>query len=565
MPTLLLRFPSRRYHGTPWGHHVNEGQVEWPPSPWRLLRALLAVGYNTLGWGGDLGIPWANRPPEVAQALILKLAGSLPSYSLPEAAGAHSRHYMPLGNIAKGRERTTLVFDTWAQVDHETLAVTWDTALSAEERCVFARLADRLGYLGRSESWVAARLLAEGEPVPEPNCVAEGRIADPGPGWEQVPLLAPQTPERYASWRDTALAAALSSYPLPDGKKPPKTLVAKREQAAAPYPADLIACLQTDTAWLRRYGWSQPPGAQRIFYWRRSDALEAGAPRPRVRRASASTVEAMLLSIATQSGNDHALPAITRTLPQAELLHQALVSHVSAIGGHSPVLTGCDENRKPLTGAHAHAHLLPLDLDGDGHIEHILIWAPMGLDPNAQAAIRRVRRTFTKGGDAPLKVALEAVGDLPNLRGLPSPYGEGLRQLLGPARGATTWVSLTPFVAPRFVKRRGKNSLEGQVDEEITIRGFPRPLGVQRLDPWSDRGVCVELVAHGQDPGGTIPDQRTPEWMRFRHFVRQRRAGPRAPVDFGFALELRFSEPVQGPLCLGYGSHFGMGLFQATG
>src|SRR5437867_3663314 len=52
-PTLLLRFPGRRYHATPWGHHVNEGLIEWPPSPWRLLRALLATGYTKLGWPAD--------------------------------------------------------------------------------------------------------------------------------------------------------------------------------------------------------------------------------------------------------------------------------------------------------------------------------------------------------------------------------------------------------------------------------------------------------------------------------------------------------------------------------
>ena len=38
--TLVLTFPWRRYHATPWCRHVNEGVVE--PSPWRLLRALHA-------------------------------------------------------------------------------------------------------------------------------------------------------------------------------------------------------------------------------------------------------------------------------------------------------------------------------------------------------------------------------------------------------------------------------------------------------------------------------------------------------------------------------------------
>ena len=125
MPTLILRFPGRRYHATPWGHHVNEGQIEWPPSPWRLLRALIATGYATLQWSGD-------GPPAVARSLIEKLASVLPRYRLPPAAGAHSRHYMPLAKLTNGREDTTLVFDTWAQVDDGELVVSWDIALTDE-------------------------------------------------------------------------------------------------------------------------------------------------------------------------------------------------------------------------------------------------------------------------------------------------------------------------------------------------------------------------------------------------------------------------------------------------
>ena len=45
MPTVSIRFPGGHYHATPWGSSPNEGLVEWPPSPWRLLRALLACGF----------------------------------------------------------------------------------------------------------------------------------------------------------------------------------------------------------------------------------------------------------------------------------------------------------------------------------------------------------------------------------------------------------------------------------------------------------------------------------------------------------------------------------------
>ena len=48
MPVIIkLKFPAGRYHATPWGRHVNEGVPEWPPSPWRLLRALVAVWKRT--------------------------------------------------------------------------------------------------------------------------------------------------------------------------------------------------------------------------------------------------------------------------------------------------------------------------------------------------------------------------------------------------------------------------------------------------------------------------------------------------------------------------------------
>jgi len=43
MLALSFTFPGGRYHATPWGRHVNEADLEWPPSPWRIVRALIAV------------------------------------------------------------------------------------------------------------------------------------------------------------------------------------------------------------------------------------------------------------------------------------------------------------------------------------------------------------------------------------------------------------------------------------------------------------------------------------------------------------------------------------------
>ena len=52
MPVAIaIRFPSGRFHATPWGHHVNEGLPEWPPSPLRLFQALVAA--SAARWRGS--------------------------------------------------------------------------------------------------------------------------------------------------------------------------------------------------------------------------------------------------------------------------------------------------------------------------------------------------------------------------------------------------------------------------------------------------------------------------------------------------------------------------------
>ncbi len=532
MPTLRLRFPGGRYHATPWGHHVNEGQIEWPPSPWRLLRALIACGFTTQGW---------SEVPPTARQLIEKLAGTLPSYRLPAASAAHSRHFMPVGSLDKGRERTTLVFDTWANVGSDAVEIHWDCELADDELVVLGQLAECLSYLGRSESWVEAELVGAG------SAAANGFDAfphrdglHPGEQWEQISLLAAVPPETYANWQTATTAQILAEFPFPEGKqKPSAKLLRERTKAIAPYPRDLLDCLMKDTAWWKQHRWSQPPGSQRVIYWRRSDALEVGVPE-RAARREVDRVTMMLLALTTPSGNRSALPPCSRTLAQAELLHRAIVGRVAqGRRVECPELTGRDEQGKPLREGHRHAHILPVDFDVDGHLDHIVIYAPMGLGEVSQRAIRTLRRTWTKGGVGELQVALAGAGDLDALRSLPPPLGGRIERLLAPPAGSRTWVSVTPFVPPRFVKRRGPNTLTGQINAELASRGLPP---VEELD---------ELPKNA----GTFA---------LRHFMRRRqRGGAPPPVDVGYALQLRFAEPIVGPLTLGYASHYGLGLFAA--
>jgi CRISPR-associated protein Csb2 len=516
MITLTFRFPAGRYHATPWGHHVNEGLVEWPPCPWRILRALIATGYAKLGWSGI---------PENARSLIQKIQEVLPVYALPDVAMAHSRHYMPLDSIGK----TTLVLDTWLNIE-APLQVQWAVHLNDAEKQLLATLVSQMNYLGRSESWVDAVLTDEDKPL-QANCFPHDNTQSRDPLQEElVNLLVPQGDSIYSAWR-------IGQLPPSESGKQTKAKEKARKKLEEAYPQSVLEALQWDTIQWKKQGWNLPPGSTWVQYRRPLGIMDTKAVQ--TSSPSRETINLFLLSLSTVSGNMSALPTIARTLPQAEILHQTLVSKSDpGKTGHAPKeLTGKDEQGRSLSG-HRHTHILPVDLDEDGHLDHILLWSPMGFTLPAQEAIRKARRTWAKGAPGDLHLAIAGHADLSHITELP----RELRSYIGQG---TTWISSSPFVPPRYLKKKGVNSIEGQLLAELKQRGFPEPTNIE--------------VARFPESEDMAEAQRN----LFRHFVRGRlRGGMEPPQDSGIFVRLTFSTPVQGPICLGYGSHFGMGLFR---
>ncbi len=525
MPTIVLRFPGGRYHATPGGHHVNEGIVEWPPSPWRLVRALIACGYATQHW---------ESVPSAGRRLVESLSSTLPEYRLPPAALGHSRHYMPMARMKEGREETTLVLDSFADVGDGELWVRWATTLDEEARRLFDTLVAHLGYLGRSESWVTGESVADDRSMPiGGRAVPHSDLLRAGKTFEQVALRAPELAEEYALWRKREVDEAIVAAGLANAKSPAQRK--KIDAIEAAFPLDLIECLQRDTAWWKAHKWSRPPGARSVLYWRERGGLEVGPPAA-ARPPKEHRVEAALLALTTPSGSRSALPTLPRTLPQAELLHQALVSKAKPEEAPCPELVGRDAARVPLKG-HQHAHILPVDLDADGHIDHILVFARMGLGSRALRAVRATRKTYMKGGAGELQVAVAGTGALEDLRAIAGGLGAGVEHVLGPRGGTTLWTSASPYVPPRHLKVRGRSSLEGQIQEELASRGLPP--------------ARIEVLKWDSDT------------LSLRHFVRRRQRGPQPPQDVCVALRLEFEGRVVGPICLGYGAHFGLGRFRA--
>jgi CRISPR-associated protein Csb2 len=368
-------------------------------------------------------------------------------------------------------------------------------------------LLDRLGYLGRAESRVKARLVAPEAVPPGWDVSTQRRELDDEP----IRLLAPVPSAEYEAWRRE----------VPDA------------------PEDLLAALQIETTVLQQEGWSAPPGSREIVYWRPPGAVTPRSAGPVTAGGATPPADTALFALATDRKRD-VLPLMGRALPTMALFRRALLSK---LGEEScPELSGKDDQERPLQEEHRHAHFIPLSIDGrnKGRIDHVLVHAPMGFGRAAQGALRHLRKTWAKGIDdiAVTLVGMDRLSSFRTVAGAPLPE-------LG---SSATWESRTPFIPPRFLKPRGKNSLEGQVRAELRHRDLPDL-------------VVAPVIALPTDPGEAGLQAR---W--FRHFVRTRQnsRAPGPPPGL-FRLSLTFERPVEGPLCLGWGCHFGLGLFVARG
>jgi len=522
MFALVFRFPCGRYHATPWGRHVNEGAVAWPPEPYRVLRALIAVWHRKAD---------QTRWSEPAlHRLIEALAASKPVYRLPNAVHAHTRHYMPQGRLDGGREKTSLVFDAFYRIDPgEDLVVAWsDVILVPEDLALAEHLAGLIGYIGRAESIVVARAT---DTVDGPLPAAPGIPVEPG--WTSADVLVPLSAAEYAEARPALLA---QNHDRPKSKA--------RAAFEVTVPAKLTDALQVETSQLQAAGWSRPPAGRLVSYAR----PEVG-PRPSIykpRRGPEDDRARFQIARFVLAGRP--LPPITDAVKIGEVFRRALMACIrQPIPG---LLSGRDEAGAPLRDPqHAHAFFLPEDHDEDGFIDHVVLYARPGLDRAVRRAAeglralwiddRRTRDAEDEGeaGRQEWRVALEGFGR-------PADFSDSA--LLRPSR---IWASATPYLRPWHLK--GTDHFEEtrmMIRAECERRGLPLP----------------EVRRDGDDPtaGGSIRfGGRARNVLAFHRF--RSRRGLVQPDRTGLALRLKFADTLSGPVALGFGCHFGLGLFYA--
>ena len=225
-----------------------------------------------------------------------------------------------------------------------------------------------------------------------------------------------------------------------------------------------------------------------------------------------------------------ASPTVTVALPFAEQVRRALIRN-RVDTSHSQAITGKLPNGTPLEG-HEHAHYFPTDEDRDGRIDHITIYAPRGFDDADLEALGSLSTIFRRGNRPEVRMVLTGLGSQDLLSEI-SIFAEARR-----------WKSVTPFSLPRFSNRGGgkpprpRDLPEAQLVRELRSRGLPEPASIKRIGGYQVNGRPL---------------------IRWLEFHARRYNGTQGHGLAGF--EIEFDSPVRGPIALGFGCHFGLGLF----
>lgn len=447
MVTIALRFLAGRFHATPWGHHVNEGVPEWPPAPWRLLRALVATARRTM----------PDLPDQTLGELLAPLA-ALPVIDAPAASPGHTRHYMPW--FKKGPDDRVLIFDTFAAVEPEALlCFTWpDADLTGQQRELLATLLERLPYVGRAESWCEASLVAAPVTDSAARCEPLGPREEPPQGAEAVPLLCPMS---------------------------------------AP-PADLLAALLVETAQMREAEKQTLPAGSRWVRYARPAAAWVDFPLP-----SARTQERRPLAMVRFALDGKPLPLWTDAIRVGELAREAVTSCLGNKGAErlAPKRSGHEEGA-PARHQHRHLFFLPEDLARRGRVDHLLIWAPDGFTAEELERIAGLEKLYRHPGEAERRLLYLENGPEPWRRsavwesvtpyvltrypkvtrgGLPKLNGFGEQRDGGEDQIRREW--------------RLRRSVDGSLPDLVRIEPLPelglaegRTLGWSRFRRWRERG-----------------------------------------------------------------------------
>jgi len=439
---------SGRYHAHVWGEaQFGMAGPEWPPSPWRLLRALAS------SWFCARPHPSSDEV-RVRDRLLEALGRSgAPTIWLPRSSVHELRYYQP---VRLGASDRVLHHDHFAVPEGGRFWFRFETALQPDQRALLAELLERLRYFGRSESRARLRLVDRDEP-PAGVWIVTRR--------DGVQQASPSIYRRVLCTAPEFRASDLWS------------LRSDEETGEEGYPPHLVDALLGERMPL-------PCGARWIEY-----AVPAAALVHEIRpRGSASPAapDVDVAEIRFRLNRRTPIP-LRYVVAVARAFRDAAIETHRARGGQiSTMLSGRDVDGAVARG-HQHAYYLPRLRPGAVTIEELVVRVPGGrltrLELDALLGVGRIR---AGGPGYPITVVPEAVV-----------------AAAGSATPARRWCSATPFLPPlRHRRGRDETCVEQQAIacvEEICGR---RPAHIARLPGQGGLGSVSPILAHEYGAGG---------------------------------------------------------------
>jgi CRISPR-associated protein Csb2 len=502
MMEIVLRqeFPLGRFHATPWRvNPFDDPHGEWPPSPWRLVRAIAARWYQ---WAREI-----QQEPNSAniEQLLSALCKSTFAFHLPPDTrkGRPLRQYHPTAfgwrpaETKKAGMRsygTSLVQDNYWCVPPDS-PVWWfieGDYWTDELRALLGKCLDRITYFGRAETLTRIRVAHADESIPAPNCtLAATRVAD------SVPVLSPlEQATRDDIERTTDNPEAVKQAVPPGAQwlyavRPPPSVSRERRRVPVHRPDCNLIQLAL--------GWNVAPDARVIV--RLSSRFRGAVLRELVQLKTGDASASW-----TRVGRD---------------IREAVAD-----------MAGKDANGEPLKG---HRHTEFLAWCEGRQPTRLLVWrSSRTFDVDEQEAILLAAARDLSWAAAGADADEWRVRLVPLDRDVPPPPGfDG--QL------SNVWESVTPYVPPRHHLRGGKErageSIADQIRRELLRRGIDQDV------------VNVDAVGSPEWVSVHVPRREANR----RAFIGDRR---------GQKILLQFAEPVAGPIRLGHSSSFGLGLFR---
>ena len=498
---LVLRqeFPLGRFHATPWRvNPFDDPHGEWPPSPWRLVRAVTARWYQ---WARE-----AESSLNISdlERLQIALCSSTYAFHLPTDArkGSAIRQYHPTdfgwkpATTKKAGTRsygTSLVQDSYWCVAPE-VPVWWfleGEAWIPELVAMLDQCLVRMTYFGRAETLTHVRRASPQDFVPEPNCkLVKKRTAG------TVPVLTPLDGATRSDIERTSDAAESVNRSVPLGtqvlyaNRPPQAAARERRRATA----HRVDCHLMQFA----LGWNVVPD-----------------PRAIVRLTSRFRGAVILRLLRLKAGD---ASATWRRVDRN--VRESIADMV-----------GKDADQNPLKG-HRHTEFL-IWCEG-ARPSRLIVWrGARAFDADEQEAVLLAASHDVSWAAAGSHADEWRVRLIPLDGDIPAPPGFD-------SQASVTWESVTPYVPSRHHLRGGKErdgeSMARQIQRELQQRGLSEQVEVELIGPptW----VSVHVPRHNADRRAFIGDRR------------------------GQAVRLRFAVPVAGPIRLGHSSTFGLGLFR---